>query len=279
MGFIERTEKKFGKYAVSGLTMKLAVMQILFFLFYMLNLEFEKNSISTQNVVETVYKLNIGNTTIISDIIFIIGSPVILPGSLLSYFFFYFMIQLFITFGSALEELWGKYKFNLYVLSIVCFGLASSQVFKMIYPQIANYPLIYYSSIVYSAISFSFATYYPKYEIHLFFVLPTPVKFLAYLGAGTILYLMIDMNNFDRFFWGLGAFGSYILFHYKMAVDKQVAKARKANFDKKMGKLNAQFFNKCKVCGKTEKDDPELEFRIADDGEEYCMKHLDEAKK
>ncbi len=30
----------------------------------------------------------------------------------------------------------------------------------------------------------------------------------------------------------------------------------------------------CKVCGRTEVTAPELEFRVAADGEEYCLTHL-----
>ena len=32
--------------------------------------------------------------------------------------------------------------------------------------------------------------------------------------------------------------------------------------------------HKCAVCGATELSDPNLEFRVARDGEEYCMAHL-----
>jgi hypothetical protein len=33
-------------------------------------------------------------------------------------------------------------------------------------------------------------------------------------------------------------------------------------------------FHRCKTCGRTEKSDPDLEFRMAEDGEEYCGDHL-----
>lgn len=282
MSFIERTEKRFGRFAIHGLTMKLAVMQVLFFLFYMLNLDIVHENgqdlINHQQVVEKVNLLNIGSSTILSDLIYIIASPAILPTGFLSWIFMYFAIHLLILFGTSLEELWGHYKFNLYVISTIVFALLASQVFKLIYPEYGQYPLFYFTSVIYMSIFFAFATYFPDFKLLLFFVLPTPVRFLAYLGAGGIILTMIGMSNFDRFFWGLGAFGSYILFHYHLAINKQVQKARQANFDKKLGKLDAQPFNKCKVCGKTEHDG-DLEFRIADDGEEYCLEHLKEANK
>jgi hypothetical protein len=32
--------------------------------------------------------------------------------------------------------------------------------------------------------------------------------------------------------------------------------------------------HQCKVCGKTERDDGSLDFRVSSDGEEYCEDHL-----
>jgi hypothetical protein len=43
-------------------------------------------------------------------------------------------------------------------------------------------------------------------------------------------------------------------------------------------KPEAESLHKCAVCGATELTDPNLEFRVARDGEEYCMKHLPSAQ-
>lgn len=281
MGFIERTEKKLGKYAISGLTMKLAVMQILFFVFYMLNIQYKKldgTNITIPDftsIEQNINKLNIGDTTVISDLIYLIASPPLLPdSSFVTYIFLFFAMHLFILYGTSLEELWGKYKFNLYILTSVLFALFTSQAIKFIYPQFAGDHLHYATSIIFNSVFFAFATYFPKFELLLFFVLPVKVRILAYiLAAGLILFLS-GQEPLDWFIWGTGLFGSYLLFHFHLAVNSQVQKARRANFDKKIGKLNDQAFHKCKVCGKTENDDENLEFRIDDDGEEYCIEHL-----
>jgi len=36
--------------------------------------------------------------------------------------------------------------------------------------------------------------------------------------------------------------------------------------------------HKCAVCGATELTDPNLDFRVASDGEEYCVAHLPSAQ-
>jgi len=36
--------------------------------------------------------------------------------------------------------------------------------------------------------------------------------------------------------------------------------------------------HKCAICGATELSDPNLDFRVARDGEEYCIAHLPRAE-
>jgi len=36
--------------------------------------------------------------------------------------------------------------------------------------------------------------------------------------------------------------------------------------------------HRCAICGATEVSDPNLEFRVARNGEEYCVPHLSQAK-
>ncbi len=48
--------------------------------------------------------------------------------------------------------------------------------------------------------------------------------------------------------------------------------SRRRKFD--MAKIpEDESLHRCENCGKTERDDPELEFRVAEDGEEYCVDH------
>jgi hypothetical protein len=40
----------------------------------------------------------------------------------------------------------------------------------------------------------------------------------------------------------------------------------------------AETLHRCAVCGATELSDPNLDFRVARDGEEYCIAHLPKAQ-
>ena len=41
---------------------------------------------------------------------------------------------------------------------------------------------------------------------------------------------------------------------------------------------DSQALHHCAICGATELSDPNLEFRVATNGEEYCLPHLGRAK-
>ena len=49
--------------------------------------------------------------------------------------------------------------------------------------------------------------------------------------------------------------------------------ARRKRFDRQ-SRNETEPLHKCAVCGATELSDPNLEFRVSRDGEEYCMTHL-----
>lgn len=263
MSFIEKTEKKFGKYSIGGLTMKLAVLQCIFFLFYMLKFD-------SQPIMETLYNLNIGGTTIISDLLLIVGSPVILPdGNFIGILFMFFGTQIFIILGTSLEELWGTYRYNLYILTCIIMALTASQVMQLFTSSGLG---IQYTSTINLSLLFAFATFFPAFKILLFFFLPTPIRLIAFISFGGLIFSLTNMNSFDMIFWISASICPYCLFHANYFLNQQKQKSRAISFEKKVTAVDRQTFHKCNTCGKTENDN--LEFRIAEDGEEYCLEHL-----
>jgi hypothetical protein len=101
------------------------------------------------------------------------------------------------------------------------------------------------------------------------------VRWLAILGGGLLVFGVI----FDPIYFGflLLGFGNYLLWAGIPALRGQArivnSVSRKRKFNKnKTG--DGEAFHRCKTCGRTEVSDPELEFRMAADGEEYCEDHL-----
>jgi len=263
MDFIATSEKKFGKFAIQGLTTKLVVIQVLFFLYIMLSVD---RGVDYHKVI---LDLNIGQSHIISDIIFIVATP-----ASSGFLWMFFGTYLFLMFGHALEQTWGDYKFNLYILTQIVISLLLLILLRSMTSSPIN-QLITMFSTIHFIVFLSFTTYFPKFELLLFFILPTPVRIIAYLYVGYIFVAIWEFPLFLKVIALIACFGSYLLFHMHLFIHKQKQKIRKASYDKRAQNSNPHAtFHKCHVCGKTEEDDKDLEFRICDDGEEYCLEHL-----
>jgi len=49
---------------------------------------------------------------------------------------------------------------------------------------------------------------------------------------------------------------------------------RRSEFKRAVSSVRSDALHECHVCGITEREDPDAEFRVCPDGEEYCTKHL-----
>ncbi|MBB5037780.1 hypothetical protein [Prosthecobacter dejongeii] len=163
--------------------------------------------------------------------------------------------------GRGLDEAWGPFRVNLYVIG----GMISLATGALIFGYEANAMWFYFAAL------FAFATFFPNEEILLFFILPVKIKWIAIFAAATL---------------GLNAVGSpallipifFALLNYAVAFGPGFIKGRlhsakvasRRNEFAQAANSGAAFFHQCKVCGKTEVDDPALNFRVTDAGDEIC---------
>jgi hypothetical protein len=188
------------------------------------------------------------------------GNPALQPLFLFVYLWF------LVWMGDALEHAWGAFRVTLFYflgmvgVTIAAFFFGGGGLFAFL----LNLSLF-----------FAFATLYPDVQIYVFFVLPLKVKWLAFVGlAPLVLELM----------WGslstkaaiLVSFLNYFVFFgpaaYSRLRDRTATDLRRRKFEAKG--TAEESLHRCAVCERTEKDNPELEFRVASNGEEYCLDHL-----
>ena len=94
--------------------------------------------------------------------------------------FFFFIMMLFFWFiGDALEETWGAFKLNLYILLSIVGVVIVVFLMGPMMPFIIEAQWIFYSMLI------SFGTLYPTYELRLLFI-PFPIyaKWIAWLTVG-----------------------------------------------------------------------------------------------
>jgi hypothetical protein len=110
--------------------------------------------------------------------------------------YFYWMI------GVGLEQEWGAARFNLFYLT----GIVGTIIAGII----TGYAVNFYLNLT---LFLAFAVLFPNFEIRLFFFLPVKMKWLAWLDAAYLAYLLIisdwpgrlaiivSLANFILFFW------------------------------------------------------------------------------
>jgi hypothetical protein len=116
--------------------------------------------------------------------------------------------------------------------------------------------------------------------IYVLFILPVRIKWLAWIyGALLILGFFTGTNSYRAAL--VAAFANYLIFFgpeiIHQARHRRDVSERRQRFDKDVRDVSSEPLHKCAACGRTELSDPDLEFRVSRNGEEYCLEHLPKA--
>ena len=173
-----------------------------------------------------------------------------------------FQALLLFMFSDGLEHVWGAFRVNLYIIG----GIVAGNIGGLFVEAFPN------NLMLDATILWAFAVFFPDVEILLFFILPTKVKYIAWLegAAMLILFLMGGLHvRLGLIFCSLNyliAIGPGMVRRFR---NEASAMERRARFVAARPNEGAHF-HKCASCGKTDVDDPHLEFRVTADGDEYC---------
>ena len=193
--------------------------------------------------------------------------------------FFYYSI------GTSVEECWGTAKFTLVCLCsaalTVVFAFVSLLWDKS--PSISTGPL-------YRILFLAFATLYPTAMIRIQLILPIQAKWLAVLyvvltvlnifqfGLWYLLYLLPVWLVYTVFFWdGIADLLVEFGFHIRHQNSRQTIQFKSAVRQQKKKEAARGYRHKCAVCGRTDTDYPELEFRYCSRCAGYhcfCQDHI-----
>ena len=171
--------------------------------------------------------------------------------------------------GDGLERAWGPFRLTLYFLV----GMLGTTLAALVTDaQFSN-------RMLFTTIFFAFAFFYPDEVIYLFFILPVKIKWLAWVYAAFLLFGFVVQTNSYRL--GLiAALSNYFIFFgpqmFHQARNRQSIASRRKRFEVQTRSAQEPL-HKCATCGATELSDPNLDFRVSRDGEEYCMQHLPSA--
>jgi hypothetical protein len=176
--------------------------------------------------------------------------------------YFYYMV------GGALENEWGTVRFNVYYFLGILGTIAVSFIFGIpVTPIYINLSLF-----------LAFARIYPNYELLIFFILPVKIKYLAMLEWVFIIFTILTGSMPSKLTAIVSILNYFIFFGGEILAGAKSNRQVHHNRQRFRADIPKDFtYHKCTVCGKTEKDDPKLEFRYCDQCEgdyEYCMEHV-----
>ena len=175
--------------------------------------------------------------------------------------------------GSTLEQQWGTAKFNLYYFS----GMLLTVIGAILASLITGNSFISVAGTTYVNLSmfFAFAMLFPDTTVLFMFFLPVKMKWLAYLDGALFAFDIIraiGQHNWAGVVLPVVALLNFAVFiwpevHYLANRTRQQYSPRTVQFKQavKQQEKEKGYHHKCAVCGRTDTDYPDLQFR-------YCSK-------
>lgn len=256
MDLLNRLERIFGRFAIPQISLYLVFGQVLFWsVAFLGRFDLERIALLPRAVQGgEVWRL----------FTFLLLPPNAHP------VFIAFAWYMFWMMGSALEDYWGVFRYNLFLF----IGWALTVAVALLFP--ASYATNLFLA---GSVFLAFAFLNPEFEILLFFILPVKIKWLALIqwvlygytllvGSGPVrLAVLAAISNFLIFF------AREIIQRLKTGRRQMEHRARQvaARDDENEPR------HRCCVCGKTDLTDPQMDFRYCSKcaGEEcYCTEHI-----
>ena len=277
MNFLNKMERKIGKYAIPNLMIYLIAAYCIGFVIYTVNPNF-------------MLMLTLSPYHILHGQVWRLITWILMPTDT-RVFSLLIMALLYYQLGSALERSWGTFRFNVYIFGGMLFTVIGAFILYGIYAAAGTgsletisliSSLTFTTNYINLTIFLAFAVMYPEMQILLFFIIPVKMKWMAVVYAVLIAINLILTSWGGRIAISMSILNFLIFFlstrNYRRVSPKEIH--RKQVFKAQMreprrGSMVTK--HKCAVCGRTELDDPNLEFRFCskcDGNYEYCQDHL-----
>lgn len=275
MKFLNKLERKYGRYAISGFMRYIVII----------NLIGAMIGILSPTLYYQYLSLDVG--MIMRGQIWRIFTFIFAPGitryelvNPLNILFFALEIYLYYWIGNSLENAWGSFRFNLYYISGILLTIVAGIIMHIALGFSVPLGLDYINQSLFLA----FAVLYPDVQLLLFMIIPIKVKWLGVLYGAMLGYEVLTCIVAGKYTLALAIVMSVLNFvffffstrNYARVSPRQVKRRRtyKREVNKATGGITK---HKCAICGRTELDDENLDFRFCskcDGNYEYCTEHL-----
>lgn len=269
MDFLNRMERKFGRYALRNLPTIIIVIYVIGYTIYAI-----QPRLLSYLTLEPYY--------ILRGQVWRLLSWVLIPPESLS-IFTVIMLFFYYSLGRTLEYTWGVFRFNVYIFSGILFTVLGAFLLYFILGGNVAFGMLFSTYYINMSIFLAFAFSYPEMQVLLMFIIPVKMKWMGALYGVFIIYEFIRTNWVGK----VAIIASLLNFVvFLLLTRRRISPVspkefrRKQEFKRNVSKNappKAGPIHKCAVCGRTEKDGDHLEFRYCSkcEGEyEYCQDHL-----
>ncbi|MGH8093306.1 MAG: rhomboid family intramembrane serine protease [Chthoniobacterales bacterium] len=255
MALLDSLERRFGRFAIPGLIRIVAGFNALVFVLARLNPEF-------------VHMLDLNRGAILHGQVWRLVTYIFIPATDSPFWIIFVLLFLWFI-GEGLERAWGAFRLNLFYF----IGMIGTTLAAFFFGS--NFS----NTMLNASLFFAFANFYPEEVIYILFILPVKVRWLAWVSAALLLFGFVSGPNAYRMALVASLANYFIFFGPEMvraARNRQEVTSRRRSFEEK-ARPEDEALHHCAICGATELTNPNLEFRVSRDGEEYCLAHLPSA--
>ncbi|HZP59427.1 MAG TPA: rhomboid family intramembrane serine protease [Opitutaceae bacterium] len=252
---VDRLERIFGRFAIRNLSLYLVAGQVVVFVFAW----FDKISIEQFLLFPALLHAQPWRL-----LTFLLLPPAASP------VFIAFAWWLFYLMGTALEDYWGVFRYNLFLFA----GWTLTVAAAFLTPELPAT-----NAFLAGSVFLAFAYLNPDFELAIFLILPVKIKWLALLtwAAYAVSFALGTWNTRCQI---LAATGNFFLFFGRdIFLSARMHRRRMATETRRFGlsSREPEARHRCRICGKTELTHPQLDFRYCSKcaGEQcYCSEHI-----
>ncbi len=260
MSLLSRLESRFGRWAIPNVTVILIAGQVLLY--------FLQATRAGQG--GELAKIHLLPSAVIQGEVWRLVTFLFTPPATSPIFVIFYWILMYM-FGTALEQQWGTFKFNIFLLV----GYVAS-VGAVFIAYALGQDTIASNAFLYGTLFLAFARLFPDFTINLYFILPIKIKWLALLMWITYGYQLLTSGWMGRMLV-IASVLNYLLFFGQEHLREWKQGHRRRTYQAQVQSATKEIQHECRVCGLNSDTSPKTLFRYCSkcDGQCcYCPEHI-----
>ena len=282
MNIISKMQMKFGRYVIRNLKLYLIIGYGIGYLLYMF----------CPNVL---FMLTLDPNAVMHGQVWRLVTWIITPPSMDFSILTFVMLFFYYSLGNLLERTIGAFLYNLYMFSSMLFTMAGMMIAHILCRYVFHYSytvntlymarsgqFVSYASTYYILMSIflAIAVCYPDMSVLYAMIIPIKMKYLSILYILMTVYYFMHESFMGRVNIAMSLV-SFVIFYlstknFRRFAPKQIK--RRQSYKKQVRTAKRENIgHRCVVCGRTDKDYPDLQFRYCSKctgNKEYCQDHL-----